>query len=74
METRAAFIDQLHAECVEAAPDDVQWLVKHPKEEPSGVPLGPQLFSSKPYVRSSSGHETAAGFRATADSTSESAI
>ncbi|KAL0042160.1 hypothetical protein WJX77_004929 [Trebouxia sp. C0004] len=70
VETRATFINQLQAECIEAAPEDMQWLVKPVKEEPS-IATGPQLFKSKPALGANAkDQERTASFRATTDSTS----
>lgn len=72
VETRATFINQLQAECIEAAPEDVQWLVKPVKEE-SSVASGPPLFKSKPALSASAkDQERTASARATTDSTSKS--
>lgn len=71
VETRATFINQLQAECTEAAPEDMQWLVRPVKEE-SSVASGPQLFKSKPALSASTkDQERTASFRATTDSTSK---
>ena len=70
VDTRAAFINQLQAECIEATTEDLQHLVKPAKEGPS-VASGPQLFKSKPSISSSSSREHAGAFRATTDSGSK---
>ncbi|KAL0041495.1 hypothetical protein WJX79_005335 [Trebouxia sp. C0005] len=70
VETRAAFINQLQTECTEAAPEDMQWLVKPVKEE-SSVASGPQMFKSKPALSASAkDQERTASVRGTTDSTS----
>ena len=70
VETRATFINQLQAECTEAGPEDMQWLVK-PVKEDSSVALGPQLFKTKPVLSSSAkDQERTASVRGTTDSTS----
>lgn len=71
VETRAAFINQLQTECTEAAPEDMQWLVKPVKEE-SSVASGPQMFKSKPALSASAkDQERTASVRGTTDSTSK---
>lgn len=46
-ETRAAFISQLQQESIEAAPEDVQWLVSRPAGN-AEASSGPQLFKGQP--------------------------
>ena len=71
VETRATFINQLQAECTEAGPEDMQWLVK-PVKEDSSIASGPQLFKSKPALSASAkDQERTALVRATTDSTSK---
>lgn len=46
-ETRAEFLSQLQEVCIEASPDDAQWLVSRPADNAKAAPTaaaGPQLF------------------------------